>query len=651
MARTDALKDAPGTKIFLTGNEAIARGFLESGVQVVASYPGTPSTEITETLIMLAKEYKFYAEWSVNEKVAAEVAIAASISGLRAVTTMKGVGVNVASEPFHAFTYMGAKGGLVMVDADDPGCHSSHTEQDNRYFAREAYLPILEIGTQREAKDMAAAALEYSEAWGQPVVMRTTTRVGHSGSDITLGPVTRLNRRGKFVREPNHWVNLPANARRMRGEMIERLEKVQSAVDDIPFNTVQGPKSAEWGFVLSGAAYGPAMEALRLIDNNNEIMNSLKIFKLATPYPLPEQKLIEFIENVENVLVVEELEPFVEQQLGALVNRCELGKRIDGKNHIPLQGELDSISLAQSFSVVLGVDNPFENMPARDRMMSVRKSLPVRAPILCAGCGHRAVFYAMNLAERKMLKEKRGGEEGFVRPSDIGCYTLGFQAPLNAVDSHLCMGAGVGTSTGFAHFIDNSMIATIGDSTFFHAGMPPILNAVFNNANITVIILDNHTTAMTGHQPHPGVGQTAVGEDTSSVSIPDVVKALGVKSVKEVQTDDLTGLTNAIMEAVKFEGPAVIVAQGPCIVKHVRELDRAGEKVQKYYVDEDACTECGKCLRKFGCPAIYRIYDKNDPNSKKWKVQIDQQLCNGCGICADESVCKFDAIKPVEEKS
>ncbi|UCH88493.1 MAG: indolepyruvate ferredoxin oxidoreductase subunit alpha [Thermoplasmata archaeon] len=648
MSRADAVLDAPGTRVFLTGNEAIARGFLEAGVGSVSSYPGTPSTEITETLVMLAKTYGFYTEWSVNEKVASEVAIAASISGLRAVTTMKGVGVNVASEPFHAFSYMGVRGGLVLVDADDPGCHSSHTEQDNRYFGREAHLPVLEVGSQREAKDMAAAALVYSEEWGQPVILRTTTRIGHSGSDVVLGEIARQSRKGHFLREPNHWVNLPANARRMRAELIDRIAKIQIAVNDIPFNSIEGPKSAQWGFIISGAAYGPAMEALSLLDDEHQTRQKVRIFKLATPFPLPTKKLEEFIDSVENVLVVEELEPFVEEQLGAMANRLGYTKRIHGKDFIARTGELSTMALTGTFSRVLELPDPFEDSKALELMKSVQVELPVRAPILCAGCGHRSVFYAMNVAERKLLKDKRGGDEGFVRPSDIGCYTLGFQPPLTAVDTHFCMGASIGVSTGFAHFIDNSLVATIGDSTFFHAGMPPVLNAVFNRANITAIILDNQTTAMTGHQPHPGVGSTASGEDTVAVSIAAVVKALGVEFVREVNTKNLTGLIDTIMEAVSFDGPAVIVAKGPCIVKYNRELERAGTKIQRYYIDEELCTECGKCLRIYGCPAMYRL-ENDTEKSKKWKVRINSSLCNGCGTCGHESICKFDAIKPLDD--
>lgn len=645
MARLDALADDVGKKIFLTGNEAIARGFLEAGVAVVASYPGTPSTEITETLVLMSNEYDFYAEWSTNEKVAAEVAIAASISGLRAVTTMKGVGVNVASEPFYAFSYMGARGGLVMVDADDPGCHSSHTEQDNRFFARECYLPILEVCDQREAKDMARAALELSEAWCQPVLLRTTTRIGHSGSDVTLGKIKKPKKKGDFSRQPNRWVNLPVNARRMRLETIERLSRIQEAVNELPFNSVSGPDNAEWGIIVSGAAYGPVLETLALINSNKCVMDRIKIFKLATPFPLPDRRLLEFTESVENLLVVEELEPFVELQLCKLLNEHGINKKVHGKDLIPFTGELDIIRLNTALVSALDVPDPYKDCTQVKIQLETMAELPVRAPILCAGCGHRAAFYAMNLAERKMLKGKQGGEEGFVRPSDIGCYTLGFQPPLSAVDTHLCMGASIGVSTGFAHFIDNKLVATIGDSTFFHAGMPALLNSVFNKADITLIVLDNSTTAMTGHQPHPGVGKTACGEPTCAVDIGAIAGALGVESVQTADTSNLTELTEAIIKAVKFEGPAVVIAKGPCIVKHVREITRSGGKITRYTIDEDACTECGRCLRLYGCPAIYRIHTDNP---KKWKVQINEQLCNGCGICAHEAVCKFNAIKPIQ---
>jgi indolepyruvate ferredoxin oxidoreductase alpha subunit len=623
--RADTLLDEPGRSVVLMGNEAIARGFLEGGLSVGAAYPGTPSSEIMATLIGMSQKFGIYCEWSTNEKVAAEVAISASLSGLRSMVSMKGVGVNVASEPFQAFVYMGARGGCVLVSADDVGCHSSHTEQDNRYFAREAYMPIFEPSDPREARDMAKEALQLSEEWGQPVMLRITTRIAHTSSDIILGDIPEVNVKGEFERTPNRWVNLPVNARRMRGEMILRLEEIQKAVNSLSFNSIEG--EGEFGIIASGISYGYVKEAINIMG----ISDKVKVLKVGNPYPLPLALVSDVLDSSKKVLVVEELEPFVESEVRAQANRLGRTVEIQGKDLIPLDGELSVFLVVEAISRFMGIPHPVDLSKINEVRDAARELTPIRPPVLCPGCGHRAVFYAIKEVERKFKRENKD-KEGFVKPTDIGCYTLGFQKPLSAADVNFCMGASIGVSTGLSQVIEDPVVGTIGDSTFFHAGIPPLLNAVFNKANITVCIMDNRTTAMTGFQPHPGVGVNACGEECSAVSIEDIVKACGVKYAKTVDTNNIEELVNSITEGVEHNGPAVIIASGPCRMLKLKEL--AGD-YKVVTIDYDKCTNCKICIDRFGCPAFYLDDDT---------VKVDSTLCNGCGVCIQKAVCKKGAL-------
>jgi indolepyruvate ferredoxin oxidoreductase alpha subunit len=627
MGHADVLLDREGKDVLLLGNEAIARGLLEGGVQVAASYPGTPSVEIMATLVKASRRFGIYAEWSVNEKVAAEVAIAASISGLRSMVSMKGVGVNVASEPMQAFTYMGARGGMVMISADDPSCHSSHNEQDNRLFARQAYLPVFEPSNPEEARRMAKAALDLSEEWGQPTLLRTTTRVSHASGCVTLGSIERKDRKGTFERNRERWVNLPANARRMRLELLERMEKITEAVDGLPFNRLEGD-GGELGVIVAGAPYGPVVEALRILGAED----SVRLLKIGTPYPIPEKTVTRLLESVDGVLVVEEVEPFVQMQVGSLANREGLGTPVVGKEHLPTAGELNLHTVLNGLRSFLGLPAAPVDEDKSALAADLEAALPPRPPVLCAGCGHRNAFLAMNLAARKL---RLRGEGGLVRPSDIGCYTLGYGPPLDAVDTNFCMGASIGISSGLSKTIDNPIVCTIGDSTFFHAGIPPLLNAVTTGADITVLILDNGTTAMTGYQPHPGVGKRTDGNPTKRILIEDMARAAGVEDVRVVDVHDLPALTEALAAAIQHEGVSVVVARGPCAILEARERAKAGEVAIPCYVDEDACTGCLLCITRFGCPAFYISGDI---------VRIDPALCTGCAVCMDSSVCAVGAI-------
>ncbi len=634
MSTSDVLLDAEDKKVILMGNEAIARGFLEGGIAVAASYPGTPSSEIMATLISMSKPFNIYTEWSTNEKVAAEVAISASLSGLRSMVSMKGVGVNVASEPFQAFTYMGAKGGIVLVCADDVGCHSSHTEQDNRYFAREAYIPVLEPSDPREAKDMAKEGLLLSEKWGQPVMMRITTRIAHTSAGVTLGRIPTRKSKGEFERIPNRWVNLPKNARRMRGELIARLDNIKKAVNLLSFNRIEGRKDAKLGIIASGISYGYVKEALNILKASENV----RLLKIGTPYPLPYDLVEKLLLGCEKVLVVEELEPFVETEVRAQANRIGMSIPIFGKELIPLAGELSIFLVVEALSKFMQIQHPFDLTKINDSRDMARQLIPPRPPVLCPGCGHRAVFYAIRLAERR-FKTGEGGSSGFVKPTDIGCYTLGFQSPLSAADTNLCMGASIGVSSGFSKVIDEPVVCTIGDSTFFHAGIPPLLNAVFNKANITVLILDNRTTAMTGFQPHPGVGVNACGEECNAVSIEEIAKACGVKLVKTVDTFNIEKLVNAIEEGVNHNGPAAIITQGLCRMLEVKAM-RGTKEIPCVKIDYEQCKDCRICIDRFGCPAMFIEGER---------VTIDSTLCNGCGVCMQKQVCPKSAIEFVGE--
>jgi indolepyruvate ferredoxin oxidoreductase alpha subunit len=608
-------------KHIMLGNEAIGRGFIEGGVQVAVGYPGTPSTEILQYIIDNAGEYGIYTEWSVNEKVAMEVAIAGSVAGVRSLVTMKSVGLNVASDPINAYAYMGVRGGMVIVSADDPSCHSTHTEQDSRYHAKLAYLPVFEPSNPGEGKDMASVAFEYSERWEQPVLFRTTTRIGHSRYPVVWKGRNNGDRVPEFIRDLTKYVNLPQNARRMRQELVERMEKIKKDINNLEFNRVEGDGSI--GIVASGISYGYVKEAVDKLDIE------CRILKISTPYPLPEEMVVQFLEDLERVLVVEEVEPIVEEGIIKIANKHGFSIPIYGKEFVPLTGEL-SPDIAYN-SIARFLERPEKDLSKFEEMVNrISEFIPPRPPVLCPGCPHRTAFYSINRVEKKLFKKERN----IVKPSDIGCYTLGYQPPLSAVDTNFCMGASVGVASGLSKLIEKPVVATIGDSTFFHAGIPPLLNMVFNRAKATVIILDNRTTAMTGHQPHPGVGKNVRGEKVPPIIVEEIVKACGVDFVRVVDAFDVKTFEETLREAVEYDGVAVIVSKGPCALLDVRDKIRAGETIPVYYVSDD-CTGCKSCLN-LGCPAI--TFDE--------KAGIEETLCVGCSVCAQ--VCPVNAIKVVE---
>jgi len=626
--------DAPGERLFVLGNEAIARGAIEAGVQVAAAYPGTPSSEITETLSGVAKELGIYVEWSVNEKVAFEIALAASICGVRAMASMKHVGVNVAHDPLMTANYMGAKGGLVLLSADDPWAWSSQNEQDNRYIALQAYMPVLEPSSVQEAKDMMADAFNLSEQFKQLFMVRSVTRVAHARSDLVLGEISKEKRQGKFVKNRD-WLNYtPREARLNKPLMLERFEAIKKAANTLPYNQLNMVGGAKLGVIGCGLSYSYSLEALKWLGMEGKV----SILKIGTPHPLPEKLVIELLKSVKEILVAEEVDPFVELQVKAIAGEHNIPVKIHGKDLLPRVGELSTRKVTEAIIKLTGVKSPMDFAKLDKLAEETTPLLPWRPPAMCPGCSHRASHYAIRLASRKVAREQ-GKDVEAIYPGDIGCYNLAYNPPLEAADTTICMGGSFGIANGLAHVVDAPVVAHLGDSTFFHAGIPPLINAVYNKANITMVIMDNSATAMTGFQPHPGTGQTAMGDETVLIRAEDIARACGVKFVEVIDPLDLKKATETIEKAIRFEGPAVVVSRRLCTMIEQREKRKRKEPIIPYFVDQDRCNDkCHACIELLGCPAIIM---------EDGHTIIDQALCTGCGLCAQ--VCPYKAIVEVSQ--
>jgi len=593
--RLTITSDAPGKKIFMLGNEAIARGALEAGVQVVTAYPGTPSTEIAESLISIAQQVGFYGEWSVNEKVALGVAMGASMSGVRAMAIMKHVGVNVALDLLMTATYLGAKGGLVLVEAEDPGQWSSSDEQDNRFLAEEAYLPILEPSSPQEAKEMTRLAFELSEEFGQPFMIRSVTRIGHARGDVTLGKILPANRPPLFEKDPGKWVMLPAVARKHRRSMIARLEKIKAAFESLEYNHLEIVSGAKFGIIASGISYGYALEALKGLG----LQGKVSILKIGTPYPLPENKVKDFLSSVAEILVIEELEPYLENHVKVVAQEAEINVKIHGKDLIPLAGELSTRKVIEAISRLTGTQLP-QDFPGIDRLVQeIEPLLPSRPPNLCAGCPHRASHYVMNLAVER-VRQKTGLDT--VRPGDIGCYCLGANAPLSAVDTSTCMGSGFDLANGLARVLKTPVVGHMGDSTFFHSGIPPMINAVYNNTRLTMVVLDNLTTAMTGSQPNPASGSNARESNVPRILPEEIARASGIKFVEVLDPYDLDHAVDVMEKAILFDGPSFIVFRSPCSILDQRNKRAKGEKITPFAVDQSKCLAQSPPACTAACP-------------------------------------------------
>ena len=588
------------SKEFLLGNEAIARGLLESGVDVATGYPGTPSSEILAALAPKAAERGFHIEWSVNEKVAMEVAIGASWAGARSVVTMKHVGLNVAADPFMTLSHTGVVGGMIVLVADDPYCHSSQNEQDSRMYAKFAKIPCLDPCSPQEAKDMIAYAYELSEEYQTPVMFRPTTRVSHGKSDVTVGDLPEGKRPVKFTKDVERFVVLPKHTRALLKKLNAKQEALRKELLSSPWNRIELKPDAKLGIIASGVSSKYVEEALAAIDVP---VSYLKI----GAYPVDPLLITKLSESVDKVLVIEELMPIVEEQVRMYAD--DVAGKMTGE--VPHEGEFDTLLVSNIIRKLLKLPALKVNEP------QTGIDLPMRPPSLCPGCPHRATFYAL----KSVFKEES------IFASDIGCYTLGTQ--MGAVDTCICMGASITIASGlnFAG-VKNKVACTIGDSTFLHTGIPGLMNAVYNKANITVVILDNRTTAMTGHQQHPALGETITGEPTTEVSLESMVKACGVEHMQVVDPFDLETTKAAFRKAYESDGVNVIISRQPCIIT----AKRIGIKRKQYEVIEDLCEGCKRCV-KFGCPAMeFR-------NGKA----ITNDQCAGCGVCSD--LCQFGAIK------
>ena len=573
-------------KIML-GNEAIARGAWEAGVKVSSAYPGTPSTEISE---YIALYQEVYAEWAPNEKVAVEVAAGASIAGVRSLACMKHVGLNVASDPVFTFAYTGVNGGMVLVVADDPGIASSQNEQDTRMVARSAHLPVLEPSDSQEAKAFTKLAFTLSEEYDTPVILRTTTKLSHSQSVVELEEREEVADK-TYERNAQKYVMMPANAIRRHVFVEEREKRLAKDACTFAINRIEGEDS-ELGFITAGIAYQYVKEAFP----------NAKILKLGLVNPLPKGLIESFVSSVKRAIVVEELEPVMEEQIRAW------GLKVEGKELFTVQGEYSVNMLKKA---ILG----------RNEEVFAPSAAPARPPILCPGCPHRSVFSVLN-----KLKIHASG--------DIGCYTLGAVAPLNVIDNCICMGASVSALHGMEkakgkEYLKN-WVAVIGDSTFLHTGVNSLMNSVYNHSTGTVLILDNRTTGMTGHQEHAATGKTLQNEPTYAVDLLALCKAIGVEDVTEINAFDVEALEKKIKESVNADKLTVIIAKAPCA------LLKGQKFTQVCVVSEEKCRHCNMCM-KIGCPAI---------SKQNGEIKINASMCNGCGLC--QSYCKFGAIERVE---
>lgn len=593
-------------KRLLMGNEAIALGALHAGVNMVTGYPGTPSTEILET-VAKHNDGSVHVQWSVNEKVALEVAAGGAYAGARTLVTMKQVGLNVASDPLMSLAYIGVKGGMVIVSADDPGPISSQTEQDTRTFAGFSKLPVFDPSSPEEAYEMIGDAFEYSEKYQTPVLFRPTTRVCHGCAVVDLKEKKERELPEGFVKDTSRWVIFPRLSYQNHIKIEERNASMTAVLSEYAFNTIEQKEAKKYGVATGGISYTYVKESLP---------EDVRLLKVGTPHPFPEELAVEFLRDLEEVLVIEELDPVIEKELLRIVGKYHLAVTIKGKltRDTKIAGENSVESVKADLAAFLGWE-----VPEADLAAEPVPALPVRPPVLCAGCPHRASFYA--------VKQAAKGRKA-VFSGDIGCYTLGNSKPLDMVDTCLCMGADVTIAQGL-HIVEPDAVnfAFIGDSTFFASGMTGVVNAVYNQTDIVLVVLDNSTTAMTGHQPHPGTGMTMMGDVVAKVNLEKILEAVGVTKIVKADPLNLEEAKAAVASVMDEKGVKVVIFKSPCI---------AVTKPVKQYVIAESCVGCKQCIRELGCPAIVL---------ENGKVKIEPSLCFGCSICSQ--VCKFQAIKEV----
>ncbi|MCL5786050.1 MAG: indolepyruvate ferredoxin oxidoreductase subunit alpha [Candidatus Thermoplasmatota archaeon] len=611
-----------GENMLMLGNEAVARGVIEAGVGVAATYPGTPSSEVGDVLSRVAEKAGIYFELSVNEKVAVEVAYAAAITGVRSFAFMKHVGVNVASDVIMSAAYTGVRAGMVIMTADDPSMFSSQNEQDNRHYADLAHLPMVEPSNPQEALQFLVSAFGISETLGIPVIFRTTTRVSHQRARVSLGakiPITHADRGHPGV---GSYTTLPSVARKLRAVLSEKMEKAMEISESTDLTRIEKHGDCRVGFITAGEGYNCLYDVLMDHSIGSEVL------KLGMTSPLPTAKIASFLARHEEVFVVEELDPYLEGKVRGIAQLKSIPARIYGKMDgiFPKEFEYSPDIVEASLSKVLSMKLDKTGEPPN------LETLPPRPPVLCPGCPHRSTYYAVKRAVRM------SGLKEVVYSSDIGCYTLGAYEPFNTADVVLEMGSSIGIGAGLGKVTDRKVISFIGDSTFFHSGIPPLINAVRNGSRMTVVIMDNSTTAMTGQQTNPGLNLDGMGIPSDPVSIESIVRSAGVKDIFVADPYDLKNFLGVMLQSLKIDRVSVVIARRECAILRDREMRKNG-KLAVYAVEQEKCGLCMNCVENFSCPAISIV---------EGRITIDPELCDGCGVCAEPMVCPFRAIRVAE---
>ncbi|MHA1917670.1 MAG: indolepyruvate ferredoxin oxidoreductase subunit alpha [Candidatus Ranarchaeia archaeon] len=627
---SDLGSEKKGLRVLATGNEAIARGAIEAGVKVAAAYPGTPSSEILATLARFSKQFGYHAEWSINEKVAFEVAAGAAFTGVRSIASMKHVGLNVAMDALMSVNQTGVKGGMVLAIAGDPSCHSSQNEQDTRYLAKFSELPMLEPSSIQEAKDFTKEAFKVSEETELPVFIRTLTRLSHSRGDLILGEIKESNIEPHFEKG-RRWGMFAGVSRFRHQWRHDRDNLVASIVHKTQYNNLDVPKEPILGIIGGGIAFTYAKEAISILGLENKIAT----LKVGTPFPPPLKDIKKLLDKTEKILVVEEIEPFLEEYVIQTAYQNEKQSKIFGKlsKHIPKYWELNAKIVTQAISKILGIEFQKEDME-RKQILEKSKSLVINRPLtMCIGCPHRATFYALRKAIRSVSKGKA------IISGDIGCYALGWSPPWFMQDTILCMGASIGIGQGMVHAgVKVPVIATIGDSTTLHSGLTSLISANYNKSKLVILIMDNSITAMTGFQPHPATGITAIGESTVKADIQKLVEASNIDFLRIVDPYDTEQTYKALSDAINHDKTSVVISRRECALLAERDRKIAGKPRQVYYVDEEKCTFCKVCLTQVNCPAI---------SIRGEKSYINPLECIGCGLCA--YACTFGAILKKED--
>ena len=618
----DVVREGPG-KAFMLCNEAIVRGAIEADVKVVSAYPGSPTTEILDTLSEVSPKFDYKMEIASNEKVAIETCAGASMVGLRSITSMKSVGLNVASDSFFSLSYTGIKGGMVIVMADDPQAHSSQTEQDGRPFGPNAYVPMLEPSDPTEAKKMVKIAYELSEKYGVPVLMRTTTRVSHQSGIVELDKIDRKPfQKLPWSHPPGRFVTVADSARKFKLALLERTKKVREEFEGSVLNSVTETGS-DVGIITSGAGYNYAVEASRILGIKPAML------KLGTTYPLPAKLIGEFLKKRKTVIIVEELQPYLELHVTAIAKDANPSVKIYGKwtGHLSEAFEYNPNLVVDGVAKILGLKPPVDYSAIIAKADELKKGLSDRPPTFCPGCPHRATLHALLQATKGMKH---------ILATDIGCYSMSFLPPLGYGDTLLSMGACMGVATGLQYAAQEKVVAMIGDSTFWHAGLPGMVNAIHHNDDLTLIILDNEVTAMTGQQPDPGRDYNAGGQPAKPLILEDVIRAMGVSDITIVDPYQVKATVGPIKEALARKGPNVIISRRACALYADRNKRKRGEIIQTNKVDKEVCKKPYTCIRGFHCPAI--SIDDDDR-----KAFISKELCDRCDVCA--KLCPFGSIK------